>query len=127
MGVSVTRPRGGVFVVEYEESGDLAPEHQGALVAELRALDSELRPALAFVLPPSIRGVSIDVPAFWLEVTATLPLSGMAIVTSSRAVRVAASGFQVANRFRNLDLPVRSFATLPEALQWLEQLVPQTA
>lgn len=110
----------GTFVVRYEQPGDLLPSLQTELVDALRASCARRKTGVIFLLDDQVTWVDTSVPNYWLQVTATLGLSGMAIVTRSAAVRVAATGFRLANIVRGVKLPVQSFEEEAPARTWME-------
>ena len=115
-----THDGSGLFAVRYEVNDDLLPERQEPLVSALRESVLQRKTGIVVVLSPDIAGVDSSVPAFWLKVTATLTLAGMAIVTPSAGVRVAASGFRLANVVRGVKLPVETFDDEAAGRAWLE-------
>ncbi len=109
----------GLFVMRYGDVSELLPEHQTALVDELVASSAARPTGVAFVLADGITWVDPSVPKFWLEVTGRVRLAGMAIVTASAGVRVAASGFRLANVVRGVKLQVATFDGEEAAVAWL--------
>lgn len=111
-------PQPGLICVEYRTPEDLQVSAQGALLARLEAKRG--RVVIVFDVGPAVRSVPMDVPTFWLGVTARpeLQLVGMAIVTDSSAVRVAAQGFALANLARRIPTKVSTFKNVPAAETW---------
>jgi hypothetical protein len=127
--LAFTQPEPGIYVVQYFSPADLAPALQQPLIAALVESAKQSRPTgVIFSLQSSIRGIDMDVPTFWLSVTtrSDTGLKAMAIVTTSAAVRVAASGFALANRVRGLTLEVKTFPTEDVALTWIRGLLRAT-
>ena len=108
----------GLLVVTYRVVDDLAVTRQAPLLARLE--EKRGRVVVVFDVGPAVRSVPLDVPNFWLGVTSRpeLQLTGMAIVTSSIGVRVAARGFGLANVARRISTSVETFAHLEAALAW---------
>jgi hypothetical protein len=119
----------GVFRVHYRSGEELAPALQSPLIAAVEAAARGGRTAVAFVLEPGIRTVPLDVPTFWLNVTARndLGLVAFAIITRSAGVRVAAKGFGLANQLRRVSLEVRTFDEEADGLAWLRGAVDRKA
>lgn len=113
----------GLIIVRYAVQADLEVERQAALLARLEAVAGPV--VIIFDVSPSIRMVPMDVPNFWLGVTgrAELLIRGMAIVTSSAAVRVAAGGFSLANLARGLRTEVKTVGSLEAANEWARELL----
>lgn len=110
----------GVFLVRYQDKDDLLPANQTALTGALRVSAMSRPTGIIFMLSDAIGWVDPAVPKFWLEVTASLPLKAMAIVTKSTGVRIAARGFGIANTVRSVTLLVETFLTEAEALSWVK-------
>ena len=111
-------PHPGLICVEYLTPADLEVKAQTALLARLE--EKRGRVVIVFDVGSAVRSVPMDVPTWWLGVTARreLKLVGMAIVTDSSAVRVAAQGFSLANLARRIPTKVRTFKNLPAAETW---------
>lgn len=116
-----SEPEPGLLLVTYSSGEELAVGSQGPLIARLEEQRGPV--VLVFDVQPGVRAVPIDVPTFWLGVTARreLQLSAMAIVSRVTLVRVAARGFALANIARGLDLAVDTFPDLEPALEWARQ------
>ncbi|MFZ5444766.1 MAG: hypothetical protein ACOZQL_32535 [Myxococcota bacterium] len=108
----------GLLLITYAAGEELAAARQSALVARLEEARGPV--ALVFDVQPTVREVPIDVPTFWLGVTARpeLQIRAMAIASRVTLVRVAARGFALANVARGLDLAVDTFSELEPALAW---------
>jgi hypothetical protein len=108
----------GLICVEYVAPDDLKVAAQSALIKRLE--EKRGRVVIVFDVGPEVRSVPMEVPAFWLGVTARreLQLVGMAIVTSSSAVRVATQGFALANLARRIPIKVSTFKNVPAAEAW---------
>ncbi|MDP2275114.1 MAG: hypothetical protein Q8N23_13775 [Archangium sp.] len=113
----------GLIIIRYREKADLEVERQGALLARLEAVAGPV--VLIFDVAAEIRMVPMDVPNFWLGVTgrAELLIKGMAIVTSSAAVRVAAGGFSLANTARGISTEVKTVGSVEAATDWARALL----
>jgi len=113
-------PFPGVFVVHYKTADDLDPDRQGALVQQVRTLGAASPVVIIFVLDPSVWKIDPKIPSFWLGVTGDkgIKLRGMAIVSASMAVRVAASGFGVTNTLRDVSVAVKAFTEAKDAIAW---------
>ncbi len=116
-----SEPRPGLFVLSVLSQTDLLPEHQGPLLKAVELALEHGRASIVFQVDAGVRSVPMNVPTFWLGVTSRLRLAGIAIVTESTVVRLAARGFGAANRLRGIATPVEVFATVAEALTWLER------
>lgn len=116
-----SEPEPGLLLVTYRSGEELAVGSQGPLIARLEERRGPV--VLVFDVQPAVRAVPIDVPTFWLGVTARreLQLRAMAIVSRVTLVRVAARGFALANVARGLDLAVDTFPDLEPALEWVRQ------
>ena len=119
----------GVFVVRYEEPGDLAPPKQERLVAAVREAAARGRSAIVFVLAKGILWVDISVPGYWLTVTsdATMRLAAIAVVSPSHAVGIATKAFGLRNRLMNVPVAVQHFQTEEEAKGWVRGVLEQAA
>lgn len=108
----------GVLLVTYADAAALAVEAQKPLLARLEEKRGPV--SIVFHVHDSVRSVPMAVPTFWLAVTAReeLQLRAFAIVTSHAAVRVAASGFGIANKVRGVQLPVSTFSSVAPAVEW---------
>lgn len=115
----------GLFVVHYETPKDMLPAAQSDLVAAVEAAAFAVPVGLVFIVSDAVRTVDMSVPTFWLQLTAReeLRLRAFAIVTNSSAVRVAASGFGLANRIRKLKLEVQVFKTQQDAVAWVQAVL----
>ncbi len=84
-----------------------------------------LQTGIIFVVGPQVRSIDLSVPSFWLRVTGdrTVPIKAMAIVSQAATVRVAASGFSVANKMRGVPIKVDAFRDVAEARLWLDQVM----
>lgn len=113
----------GLFVVSYGAAEELRPSNQAELVRAIESVPAPRPVGIVFVVGAGVRTVEMDVPTFWLTQTGRreLRMRAIAIVTSSRAVAVAARGFALANRVRGLDLAVESFATEADATGWVRR------
>ncbi len=113
----------GLIIVRYQVQADLEVERQGALLSRLEAVAGPV--VVIFEVSPAIRMVPMDVPNFWLGVTgrAELLIKGMAIVTSSAAVRVAAGGFSLANLARGIGTEVKTVGSVEAATEWARELL----
>lgn len=109
---------GGLLTVEYGEADHLKVEYQQPVLARLEEQRGPV--VLIFLVGAAVRSVPMEVPTFWLGVTARreLKIAGMAIVTQSAAVRVAARGFALANVARGLATSVETFGGAAEAEAW---------
>jgi hypothetical protein len=118
--ITPERPEARVLLVRYESHEDLAPERQGLVVRTMREVGHAVPVALVFVVPPGVWKVQRETPEFWLDVTAQpeCRLTAMAIVTKSLPVRMAATGFAIANTLRKGVMAVEAFADENEAIQW---------
>ncbi len=125
--VSWQRLDPGLFVVRYARSEDLEPARQAALLSAVKEEARQRRTAIVFVVGSAVRIVSRAVPEFWLGVTAssTVGLAAMAIVSSSAAVRVAASSFGVANTLRRVPVKVSGFDAEEDAVTWARARLAQ--
>lgn len=110
--------RPGLFVVTYRAGADLAPELQAPLVDALKPGAS-----VVFDVGAEVNTVDLAVPTFWLGVTSRVRLERVAIVTTRTMVRVAASGFSLANVARRLPTKVSVFESLREAITWCSTTV----
>jgi hypothetical protein len=121
--VSFDEVQPGLVVVTYRLAEDLAVSAQATLLARLQEKRGPV--VLVFDVGAAVRSVPMDVPNFWLGVTARpeLRLTGMAIVTKSIGVRVAAKGFALANTARSISTRVDTFAELEQALTWSRALL----
>lgn len=117
--------RPGILLVRYAQADDLRSELQAPVLARLEEKRGKV--VLIFEVGEAVRSVPMEVPTFWLGVTGRLELelAGVAIVTKSIAVRVAAKGFSLANVARGLPTAVQTFTELDAATAWgLELLAP---
>lgn len=114
----------GLFIVRYAAPGDLLPAEQAPLIRAVEQAEVATT-ALVFEVGPEIRSVDMAVPNYWLEVTSRreLKLAAFAIVSASAAVRVAASGFGLANKIRGVPLLVKAFTDSAEALDWVREVL----
>ncbi len=112
----------GLFVIRYEVAQDLEAARQSELIARVEQAGGPV--VMLFELAPSIRMVPMEVPTFWLGVTgrAELSIRGMAIISSSAAVRVAAGGFALANLARGIRIEVKTYPSLEAAIEWARGL-----
>jgi len=121
--VTLTEVESGLLLVAYREAEDLSVTQQAPLVARL----NEKRGAvvLLFDVADTVRSVPIDVPTFWLGITAQkdLRIIGMGIITRAMSVRVAARGFALANVARGLDTQVDTFHDGESATAWARGLL----
>lgn len=116
-----------MLVVQYQHPDEMKVDRQADVVARLEAKPGTV---LVFDVGAGVRSVPLDVPTFWLGVTARaeLQIHAMAIVTMSAAVRVAAKGFALANTVRGVGTEVRTFETIDDANAWARaQLNPAGA
>jgi hypothetical protein len=111
-------PHPGLICVEYRTPDDLKVSAQDVLLARLEKKRG--RVVIVFDVGSAVRAVPMEVPTWWLGVTARreLKLVGMAIVTNSSAVRVATQGFALANLARRIPLKVTTFKNVPAAEAW---------
>lgn len=118
-----SEPVPGLLQVTYEQSEDLGVAHQAPLLARLEAQRGAV--VILFDVAAAVNAVPIDVPTFWLGVTARpeLAIAGMGIITVSVAVRVAARGFGLANAARRVATEVQTFKNPDEALRWARALL----
>lgn len=116
-------PQPGLICVEYLTPDDLKVAAQAALIKRLE--EKRGRVVIVFDVGPAVRSVPLDVPTFWLGVTARrdLQLVGMAIVTGSSAVRVATQGFSLANLARRIPIKVSTFKNVPAAEAWGQEVL----
>ncbi|MFT3708765.1 MAG: hypothetical protein QM817_14040 [Archangium sp.] len=110
-----------MLLVTYADAGALAVANQATLISRLEEKRGPV--AIIFDVHDAVRSVPMDVPTFWLSVTGRreLEIRAMAIVTHHAAVRVAASGFGLANKVRGVATKVDTFATVPSAVEWAAQ------
>ncbi|MHB8878337.1 MAG: hypothetical protein ACYC8T_31970 [Myxococcaceae bacterium] len=110
----------GLFVVRYSRDSELDPEQQGALVGEVKRIGAGQKVAIVFVLAEQVWTIDPKVPAFWLGVTGDrgVHLAAVAVCSASIAVRMAASGFAIANTLRGLETSVKSFTDEAPAVAW---------
>ena len=108
----------GLLLVSYAVADDLRTDLQAPVLARLEEKRGKV--VLVFDVGDAVRSVPMDVPNFWLGVTGRkeLHLAGMAIVTRSIAVRVAARGFALANSARGVPTLVQTFTDLDAATSW---------
>jgi hypothetical protein len=113
----------GLLRIEYADAADLEVVCQQPIVARLEEQRGPV--VLIFLVGARVRSVPMEVPTFWLGITARpeLRITGMAIVTLSAGVRVAAGGFALANVARRVATSVRTFATAAEAEAWARELL----
>lgn len=113
----------GLLHVHYDQGSDLEVGRQRALVERLEQKRGPV--VLLFEVGAAVRSVPLDVPTFWLGITARqeLGLCGMGIITTSAAVRAAARGFGLANAVRRLTLEVKTFGEAAEARGWAQGLL----
>ncbi|MDP1822521.1 MAG: hypothetical protein Q8L48_04745 [Archangium sp.] len=113
----------GLLRVSYAVADDLKKELQAPVLARLEEKRGKV--VLIFDVADAVRSVPMDVPNFWLGVTARqeLQLVGMGIVTRSIAVRVAARGFSLANTARGVPTTVETFTDLDAAASWAMALL----
>ena len=113
----------GLVHVEYVTGEDLGVESQRPLLDRLEEKRGPI--VVIFEVGPAVRSVPMNVPTFWLGVTSRdeLQLVGMAIVTTSAAVRVAARGFALANVARRIATAVKTFDDVPAAAAWGRSLL----
>lgn len=123
----VSAPRPDLFLVRYDTDEDLLPERQAELVERLRVIGAQQPVAVVFDVADAIRSVDIGVPGFWLGVTGerSIALRAMAIASRSRAVRVAAGGFRLANQARGLPIQVQVFDTADAGVEWAGGVLDQ--
>lgn len=107
-----------MLLVTYADVGAMAVARQKPLITRLEEKRGPV--TLVFDVQDSVRSVPMEVPVFWLAVTAReeLQLKAFAIVTTHAAVRVAASGFGIANKVRGVKLEVRTFEAVKAATEW---------
>ncbi len=119
----------GLFVVTYRVPAELAPDHQKPLIDEVVRAGANGPTGIVFSVGIDIREVDTRVPTFWLGVTSRRDtgLAAMAIVTSSVAVRVAATGFGLANRVRGVPIQVKTFGDVAQAATWVSQVLQESA
>jgi hypothetical protein len=123
MSFPVERVGEATVVARYGTAEDLEPARQEQLLRLVREHGNTRQVGLVFVVGERVRLVDVSIPAFWLRVTADpmFPVTAMAIVSPSVAVRLAASAFDVANAVRGRSLKARAFETEREALNWVER------
>ena len=110
----------GLFLVRYDEPGDVEPAKQERLVSAINARPPESPSAIVFVLAEGVQFVNLDVPAFWLKFTSdsATRLSAIAVVSKSFAISIATRAFAVRNRLARLQISVRHFEGEQEAVAW---------
>jgi hypothetical protein len=117
-----TEAEAGLFLVTYRAADHLSPAKNQPLVTRMKdwASAQQRRAAVIFDVGPQIGWVDLNVPSFWLGVTgaADCPIFAMGIVTRAAGVRVAATGFALANLVRKIDLTVEVFNDTAGALAW---------
>ena len=113
----------GLLCVRYAEVDDLKVDQQRHLLARLEERRGPV--VIIFEVGEAVRSVPMEVPTFWLGVTGRLELrlAGMAIVTRSAGVRVAARGFALANVARRVPTAVQTFDKLEDASAWGQSLL----
>jgi hypothetical protein len=111
----------GVLLVTYADADALAVPKQAPLISRLEERRGPV--TIIFDVQDAVRSVPMDVPTFWLGVTSRkdLAIRAMAIVTHHAGVRVAASGFGLANKVRGVATKVETFPTVSAALEWAER------
>lgn len=116
-----SEPQAGLFLVAYEDPKNMAPELQGPLVEAMEKAAARGPVGVCFRVGDSIPSVKLDVPAFWLGITARseLKLRAMAIASRSMGVQLAAKGFALSNRIRGIPVEVQAFADAAEAQEWV--------
>lgn len=117
----------GILLVTYAVADDLRAELQAPVLSRLEEKRGKV--VLIFDVGDAVRSVPMDVPMYWLGITArlALELAGMAIVTRSIAVRVAAKGFSLANVARGVPTVVQTFTDLDAATAWARELLAGSA
>ncbi len=125
--VAFTEAAPGLFIVTYRAPEELEPEAQAALVSALERASLTAPPTILFDVGPGVARVSMTVPTFWLGVTDRLSFRGLAVVTKSTLVRMAANGFRLATVARGKTMRVAVFETLDEAKAWAAQLASPAA
>lgn len=112
----------GVIEVVYASAEEMKPQAQLGL---RRLLDEALAggPVALVFYVRKVPRVDAAVPKYWAEVTKQLAprLCGMAVASSSMAVRAAARAFAVANILRRVEVDVQAFADEAQALAWARQ------
>ncbi|MGC4115703.1 MAG: hypothetical protein QM765_14095 [Myxococcales bacterium] len=113
----------GLFLVMYEDPANMNPNRQGALVAALEKAALRGRTGLCFRVSDTIPRVRLEVPSFWLGITARadLNLCAMAIASRSVGVQMAAKGFGFSNRLRRIPIEVQTFDDVQQARGWVHQ------
>lgn len=116
--MNFTEDQPGLLLVRYQTADDLRVAAQQALIDRLEAKRGPV--VVIFEIAAEVRSVPMEVPTFWLGITSReeLKLVGMAIVTTSAAVRVAARGFSLANVARRIATAVKTFDDVPAAELW---------
>lgn len=114
-----SQPAPGLFIIRYNAAEDLAPAKQAPLMKAVREAVAVHPVGLMFVLSGKVRAVPMEVPTFWLGVTRELPLTAMAVVSPSLAVRMATSAFSISNTFQRSQMATESFVEEADALRWM--------
>lgn len=119
--MSFSEAEPGFFIIRYDTPEEMAPDQQKPLEeAVRRRVAQKCKVGLLFLLGPAVTSVRIEVPAFWLRVTRDVPLAAMAIVSRAMTVKVAVLGFELANKARNVVLPVQPFEEEAPARTWVK-------
>ena len=121
--MKLEEPQVGLLSVRYGEADDLKVDRQQPLLARLEERRGPV--VIIYEVADGLRSVPMEVPTFWLGVTSRLELGlvGMAIVTHSSAVRVAARGFALANVARGIPTAVQTFESVEAATTWAASLL----
>ena len=108
--------------VTYESSEQMAPAEQKPLL-DAREFACTEGPTVIVFYVRKITSVDLAVPAMWQHVTKRLApgLTGMAICSTSLAVRTAASTFGIANMLTRVPVEVRAFEGEPDGLAWAKK------
>lgn len=112
----------GLFIVTYRTSEELDPQAQAPLVAELERACQREPAIILFDVGSDVARVDTSVPTFWLGVTERLAFRGLAVVTTSTLVRMAANAFRLATVARGKSMRVAVFDTLDKAKAWAAEL-----
>lgn len=117
----------GLFLVTYRTAEELLPEAQAKLVAELEQACAAGPTIILFDVQPGVTRVDGSVPTFWLGVTERLKLRGLAVVTKSTLVRMAANAFRLATVARGKTMRVAVFDDVEKAKTWAAEQRAATA
>src|SRR4051812_42634736 len=119
------RASGKIVEVEYGADEQVTVAHQHEVMAALSKAILQQPVGLLVHVPLSLRQLDINVAAFWMGGMRKLApgLKGMAAVTSSKGLRLFADSFSKTLEVVGTKLPIKVFANVAAAREWLEQVV----